>query len=49
MNLLEMFIATLVICFCTAFGFVWGVIMSTAKREDERNDQQRMAAKHGDD
>lgn len=46
MSLLEVLLGAIIICLCTAFGFAWGVIMTTAKREDERNDQQRMAAKH---
>lgn len=49
MNIFEILIIALIVSICTAFGYVWGVIMSTAKQEDERNDQQRMASKHGDD
>lgn len=49
MNLFELLIITLIASICTAFGYAWGAIMTIAKQEDERDDQQRMAAKHGDD
>lgn len=49
MSLFEILLGTIIICLCTAFGFVWGAMIANAKQEDERNDQQRMAAKHGND
>lgn len=49
MSLFEILLGTIIICLCTVFGYVWGTIMTIAKQEDERDDQQRMAAKHGND
>lgn len=49
MNLFELLIITLIASICTAFGYVWGAIMTIAKQEDERDDQQRMASKYGND
>lgn len=37
MNIFETLIAAFIICFCTFFGFLWGVILTIAKQEDERN------------
>ena len=35
MNLFELLIITLIASICTAFGYVWGAIMTIAKQEDE--------------
>ena len=49
MNIFEILIIALIVSICTAFGYVWGAIMTIAKQEDERDDQQRMAAKYVND